>query len=642
MLNKILACRYKIIKFLGSGGFGQTYIAEDTHRPGNPICVVKHLKPISSQTFYLEASKRFFKKEAEALEKLGHYPQIPRLLAYFEDDNEFYLVQEFINGNVLNSEFQPGCCWSENQVMHLLEEILETLHFVHSNGVIHRDLKPGNIIRRQEDNKLVLIDFGIIKEISMQLTAAQTQMPTSVMIGTAGYMSPEQARGKPRFSSDIYALGVIAIQAITGLTPQELKEDAKGEIEWQSHTQINPQLGNILSNMVRYQFQDRYKSAKEVMNALETLAKPTVTSPRYAASQMNVSSKYSTGKSVTVPHNSAASGAPLSNPVSSSQKNQNSGHTGVSSAPIKSASNNCPPPSSVNLPSSTTRASPKNPLKTFKFTIAILSVVIVAIGTILGFSNLNKKEENVLANIEEIKSLKEEKEYSKCIDKGDKISLPSNNSSTYSQAQTELVNTVNECRILQAKSLAENGEFAKAIAEANKIPENQSFSKDSQQLIDIWSEKIIDKATQEYEKSGNIDNAISTLEIIPSTSSHYQNAQQLKQQWQQQHNANKEYLNLAQRQLKQNKYDNAVATANKISNTTYWIIKKKEIIQQAQSRQKEDLAKTSNPSVNPLSTSTPNRVNQDTNMVNTPGNTKTIDNCQDSQSIFAQGSNCND
>ncbi|KST70316.1 serine/threonine-protein kinase [Mastigocoleus testarum] len=615
MLNKILASRYKIIKFLGAGGFGQTYIAEDTHRPGNPICVVKHLKPINSQTYYLETSKRFFQKEAEALEKLGNYPQIPRLLAYFEEENEFYLIQEFIDGNLLNSEFKPGCCWSENQVMQMLQEILEILHFVHSNGVIHRDLKPGNIIRRQEDNKLVLIDFGIIKEISMQLTAAKTQMATSVIIGTAGYMPPEQARGKPRFSSDIYALGVIAIQAITGF--QELKEDANGEIEWQSHTQVNPQLAVILSNMVRYQFQDRYKSAQEVLDVIKSLTNPTVASPRYPVSQPNTisSSSASASKSIAAPHNTASSDTPLSNAISSSRENQNSGNTVSNSAPINSASINSASPTASNFdaPHSVPQSSPKNPLKVLVFPVAVITLLIVAAGGIITIFGLNwGKNQNFLANVEEIKSFKKQKEYSKCIDKGDKVSLLSQDSLPYSQAKTELINIVNECRILQAKLLAERGDFAKAITEANKVPKNQAFSENSQQSINVWSKKIIDKATENYENSGDVDNAITTLKVIPSTSSHYKNVQELTQQWQKQNNTNKEYLSLAQRALTQNRYNDAIAAANKISNTPYWDIKKKGIIQKVTSLRKN-------------STTDP----------------KTIDNCQGSQSIFAQGSNCN-
>jgi serine/threonine-protein kinase len=136
------------------GGFGQTYIAQDTRRPGNPICVVKHLKPGTDPRVF-DTAKRLFNSEAETLEKLGNHDQIPRLLAYFDENQEFYLVQEYIEGHTLAEELIPGKRWSESQVIQLLQEVLEILEFVHRQGVIHRDIKPDNIIRRASDNKLV-------------------------------------------------------------------------------------------------------------------------------------------------------------------------------------------------------------------------------------------------------------------------------------------------------------------------------------------------------------------------------------------------------------------------------------------------------------------------------------------------------
>lgn len=655
MLNKLLANRYQIIKFLGSGGFGQTYIAEDTHRPGNPTCVVKHLKPINSQTSYLEAARRFFNQEAQALEKMGNYPQIPRLLAYFAEDNQFYLVQEFIEGNLLSLELASGSCWSENQVVQLLQEILEILHFIHCNGVIHRDLKPTNIIRRREDNKLVLIDFGIVKEISMQLGTAQSQMTTSVIMGTAGYMSPEQARGKPRFSSDIYSLGVIAIQAITGLRPKKLQEDTKGEIDWQSHTQASPQLAKILSGMVRYHFQERYKSAQEVLDALQSFT----VSPGIATSQRSPLLKYPPTEppteSTTAPFHGISSGTSKSNVVYSSGQNSHSGNKAI----------NCALPT---VPNFNLLHSGLGFVKTFKSPMAV-AVGIINLTAILGVFGLDwYKNQNFLTNVAEVKSLKKQKEYSKCIEKADKVSLPRQSSLSYSQTKTELIATVNECLILQAKLLAQQGNFAQAITTANKLPNNQPFSQDSQELINTWSQQLIEKAQQKYENLGDMDGAIITLKDIPSTSFHYRNVQELKEQWQQQNNTNKEYLKVAQRALMQNRYKDAIATVNKIYNTPYWNIKKEGIIQEAKSGIKQDIAKSSNASIKTISrpitsiqttnilipvtsVSTPKAitrvikvktnnsskiVNQDEKMTNDT----IIDNCQDSQSIFGQGSNC--
>src|SRR5919199_4092187 len=157
MIGQFLARRYQIIRVLGAGGFSQTYVAEDTHIPGNPTCVVKQLKLASNYPHLLETARQLFQREAETLVKLGHHKQIPQLLAYFEEDQEFYLVQEFIEGHTLTHALLPGQQLQENQVSQLLVEILEILEFVHTQGVIHRDIKPDNIMRRHKDHKLVLI-----------------------------------------------------------------------------------------------------------------------------------------------------------------------------------------------------------------------------------------------------------------------------------------------------------------------------------------------------------------------------------------------------------------------------------------------------------------------------------------------------
>ena len=124
MLGKLLDYRYRIIKVLATGGFGENYIAEATKRPGNPICVVKHLKPTSTESKVFDTAKRLFQSEAETLEKLGNHDQIPRLLAYFVENQNFYLVQEFIEGHPLTDELVPGERWNECQVVQMVISVL--------------------------------------------------------------------------------------------------------------------------------------------------------------------------------------------------------------------------------------------------------------------------------------------------------------------------------------------------------------------------------------------------------------------------------------------------------------------------------------------------------------------------------------
>jgi serine/threonine protein kinase, bacterial len=280
MIGQIFAGRYRVLQVLGAGGFGQTYITADLHMPGEPHCVLKHLKPDTNDPAILELSRKLFQKEAETLQQLGSHPQIPRLLAFFEEKQEFYLVQEFIEGHTLSRELISDQKWTERGVRKMLQEVLTILDFVHSQGVIHRDIKPDNIMRRDSDSKLVLIDFGAIKQVRNQQFTAVGTSPQTIAIGTVGYMSPEQARGNPRPSSDLYALGVIAIQAISGKHPTEIKEDdATGELIWQHFVQASPELIAFLSQMTRYHFRDRYTTANQAWQALHQLESAELTAP---------------------------------------------------------------------------------------------------------------------------------------------------------------------------------------------------------------------------------------------------------------------------------------------------------------------------------------------------------------------------
>ncbi|MBE9033644.1 CHASE2 domain-containing protein [aff. Roholtiella sp. LEGE 12411] len=263
----LLNRRYKISKIIGTGGFGRVYLAKDTQRPGNPVCVVKKLMPARQDPKFLQVARRLFNTEAEILEVLGRHHQIPELLAYFEDNQEFYLVEEYIQGHTLSEELPPvQNVKNESFVIDMLKGVLEVLAFVHQHRVIHRDIKPTNIIRRAQDNRLVLIDFGAVK--LMQPPSEQTELAT-VAIGTRGYTPPEQFVGHPRLCSDIYALGMIGIQAITGILPQELQPDPQtGNVMWRQE-QVSEELAVILDKMVCYNFSDRYQSAAAVLQDLK-------------------------------------------------------------------------------------------------------------------------------------------------------------------------------------------------------------------------------------------------------------------------------------------------------------------------------------------------------------------------------------
>ena len=272
LINQILRQHYKIIEQLGcGGGFGETYIAEDIDIPENPKprCVVKRLKP----TIKHQQVQRLFQQEGQILNRLGKHDRVPTLYAYFEHNQEFYLVQELIIGHDLSEEI--SLVWSEVKVKNFLLEILEVLAFVHQNGVIHRDIKPGNIMRRNRDEKLMLIDFGAVKEVSNIVINSQGQSSSTIAVGTPGYMPLEQAQGRPQFSSDIYAVGITAIQALTGVTPRNFIQDELGEIDLQKLApNISENLANFLTKMVRVNWKQRYSDAAVALQVLRGNIEP--------------------------------------------------------------------------------------------------------------------------------------------------------------------------------------------------------------------------------------------------------------------------------------------------------------------------------------------------------------------------------
>jgi serine/threonine protein kinase/Flp pilus assembly protein TadD len=270
-----LGGRYQVMQQLGQGGFGQTFLAHDLHLPGNPVCVLKQLKPQTTDEASLQTARRLFDMEAQVLYRLGHHDQIPRLLAHFEEGQDFYLSQEFIEGQPLDQLLQAGQPWPWPRVLALVHDLLQVLAYVHSERVIHRDIKPSNLICRRQDGRVVLIDFGAVKQMSTQLLKPQAQAShLTISIGTQGYMPNEQLGGTPRYSSDLYAVGMMAIQALTGLTPKHLRLDPRtSEVLWRDQVPgVEPAVAEWLDRLVRYDFRARYSTATEALGALQALA----------------------------------------------------------------------------------------------------------------------------------------------------------------------------------------------------------------------------------------------------------------------------------------------------------------------------------------------------------------------------------
>jgi len=268
----LLRDRYRVFKPLGQGGFGATFLANDQALPGEPSCVIKQLRPSGTTPHVLQMARELFEREAKTLGKIGNHPQIPRLLDYFEEQEQFYLVQEYISGDTLQQEIKHNGILGEIGVKQFLSETLPLLQYIHERNVIHRDIKPANLIRRTQDARMVLIDFGAVKNQVAQGVPSQSSHTalTAYAIGTPGFAPPEQMAMRPVYASDIYALGVTCIYLLTSKTPKDLEYNpTTGEMMWEQLVQVSDHLTNVLRKMLDVSVRTRYQSATEVLRALE-------------------------------------------------------------------------------------------------------------------------------------------------------------------------------------------------------------------------------------------------------------------------------------------------------------------------------------------------------------------------------------
>ncbi len=584
MLGKLLDRRYQVTQVLGAGGFGRTYLAQDTRRPGNPICVVKQLKPATSDPNFLEAARRLFNSEAETLEQLGNHSHIPRLLAYFEEDQEFYLVQEFIEGHTLSQELQPGQRWEESRVIELLQEVLSILEFVHQHGVIHRDIKPDNIIRRKSDNKLVLVDFGAVKQIRTQLASVYGQANNTIAIGTPGYMASEQALGQPRPSSDIYALGIIGIQALTGLPPISFQEDlSTGEILWQHLVQVSRGLETVLSKMVRYHFKDRYQSAAEALEALQQL------NPSYPPTPYPPAPRYPSVNDVP------DSGQRRPQPTYSAQPSlQNT-------LPVMPAPS--PTPREASQPSyDPSPASSSNALPLFIGLILVVAVGAGAtyairegsLGSLFGGDRDRDTSEEICRVVANGKLNVRSGPKGQVVDtvaQGTNLSLTGNEKNGWVEISSPKKGWVfNDKKYINC-SLASQTPVETPVSQApveTPTPKpstpTPNPSAPTPKPVDNGSKTLAKAADQS--KDGDWEKAIAIAKSIPASSPAYQEAQAKIAQWQQELSDTKAKFDKIQKALDEGRWDEVLiaATDPKFLEERYWREKLNQLIEEAKKR----------------------------------------------------------
>ncbi len=269
--EQLLNSRYRVIEKLGEGGFGLTLLAEDTQMPSHRCCVIKQLKTQTDNPQIDQRVRERFSQEAAVLEKLGEgHSQIPKLYGHFEENNLFFFALEWIDGETLNNRIKVAGKMSEEQVKEIIASLLRVLDYIHENQIIHRDVKPQNIILRKSDDEPVLIDFGVVKEtIDPAVTTGGNDV--TISIGTPQFMSPEQAAGRPEFSSDLYSFGLTAIYLLTGKWPQELETDPQTrEMLWQNHaSKVSIRFAAVMDKSIRFHPRARFATAKEMLAALQ-------------------------------------------------------------------------------------------------------------------------------------------------------------------------------------------------------------------------------------------------------------------------------------------------------------------------------------------------------------------------------------
>ncbi|MEM9149571.1 MAG: serine/threonine protein kinase [Cyanobacteria bacterium P01_F01_bin.3] len=270
----LLSNRYKVLNILGDGGFGKTFLVEDTHMPSNKRCVLKQLKPIHDKPELHQMVQDRFQREAATLETLGEaHDQIPRLHAYFPEGDQFYLVEEWVEGMTLTQKVHKDGPLSEASVQAIITNLLPVISFIHSQKIVHRDIKPDNIILRSQDGMPVLIDFGAVKETMKTIINSGDQSTHSIVVGTPGYMPSEQLSGRPIYASDIYSVGMTAIFLLTGKIPQELNTNPQtGALSWREHVpNLSTAFANFLDCATHMSPQSRFSTVQDMQSVLNTL-----------------------------------------------------------------------------------------------------------------------------------------------------------------------------------------------------------------------------------------------------------------------------------------------------------------------------------------------------------------------------------
>lgn len=528
---------YRIIRPLGQGGFGKTFLVEDMESADDQKYVIKQFSPQNTDPEnYRIAQERFQREAAVLLELSGKHRQIPRLYSYFFHRQNFYLVQEYIEGFTLTEIWQHSGCFSEIRLRPILNEILQILSVIHAEKIIHRDVKPDNIILRDHDQKPVLIDFGAVKESVKTIFHSPASSP-SIVIGSPGFMPPEQAAGRPTYASDLYSLAMTAIYLLTGKPPQALEVDPMShQLLWQTEAPpISANLAAVLSKAIQFNPRDRYQSAQEMLAALESRLSIPPTLPERVSQQPQPAQPHSSQPTLAVmpPLASQTPETAPSNRPASRQKIQD-------------------------------RPSPGRHLWW-------VGMIVLGLGAgLAGFYFYTQQQDK--GSLQTALDLKSQGKFEDCI--AELNTLPTN--TTLANAASDLKA---ECQLALAKQLAQQGKYGQAFQALNTIDSQTAVATESKQLGQAWGDRLWEQATQKYQQ-GDIDQATTLAETLPEGSSQRAQAQKTIPIWQQEWQQNKDRFQAAQTALDEGDWQRAINQSNLLT-TPYWQGKAEPIRQRA-------------------------------------------------------------
>lgn len=567
MIGSAIASKYQIIKQLGDKVASNTYLVEDQTTPNSTFYVLKQIKFDNDSIISYEEAKNLVEIEVEKFKKLIPNLGISQLLDYFEDEGSFYLIQEFKQGISLAEKLATQKLWKESDVIQFLQQSLYILDLIHSQGIIHQDLKPANIIYSENQEQLVLVDFGKISKLVNNLQA-------TIPIENRAYFSNELLRGKPQPASDIYALGMIAIQALTGVNPIEFNEDNNGHIIWEQEIEISEKLRDILNKMIAPLLNQRYASAQEILQELVSLLPANLTeegeytpteiiesepllssienSPNLEENLLNqnelITHSHAEIFDPWLDNNNNNQETEVNENQNSTIKNNNQSSLPVTEfvEPIEQINPDFILPLKTESPSQPTIVLPvenslnsthKNQRKLafniwrrtnnpFLFgTFSLFLLIFLAIASVNSFKE--KRKETFLAKIE---SFIKDKDYQSCL----------NQTSSGEGENLGILNEVlqeyqGQCMLNSAREEASNRQFTEAIAIALKINTNNPYYQQAQNSIDGWAKAILEIATQTYER-GNSEKALEILRTIPQSSFVKKEAINLERKWLQEQN----------------------------------------------------------------------------------------------------------